>query len=134
MLLRRQAPISSFPLEAVDLPTPVPGPREVLLGIRACAGIGKGGRVLVGGLGMGFTLRAILDSLDTESRVTVAELHPIIEEWCRGPLAVLTSSAICSPIDLFCTVCKRTQDCLSAMRLKQMSALHRYCARRWLRA
>ena len=37
MLLRRQAPITDHPLETADLPTPVPGAREVLIGIRACA-------------------------------------------------------------------------------------------------
>ncbi len=36
MLLRRQAPITEHPLEAADLPTPVPGTREVLIGVRAC--------------------------------------------------------------------------------------------------
>ncbi len=37
MLLRRQAPITDRPLETADIPTPVPGPRELLIRIRACA-------------------------------------------------------------------------------------------------
>ena len=46
-------------------------------------------RVLVGGLGMGFTLRATLDVLPPDATVTVAELVPAVVEWNRGPLAPL---------------------------------------------
>ena len=45
--------------------------------------------VLVGGLGMGFTLRAALDLLPRTATVTVAELVPAIVEWNRGPLGPL---------------------------------------------
>ena len=45
--------------------------------------------VLVGGLGMGFTLRAALDLLPPDAAVVVAELVPAIVEWNRGPLAPL---------------------------------------------
>ena len=48
-------------------------------------------RVLVGGLGMGFTLRAALDVLPPGARVVVAELVPAIVEWNRGPLGALAS-------------------------------------------
>ncbi len=47
-------------------------------------------RVLVGGLGMGFTLRAVLDVLPPDAIVTVAELVPAVVDWNRrvlGPLA-----------------------------------------------
>jgi spermidine synthase len=54
-------------------------------------------RVLVGGLGMGITLRAALDSLPTTATVVVAELNPVIVEWCRGPLAGLTDNALSDP-------------------------------------
>jgi spermidine synthase len=46
-------------------------------------------RVLVGGLGMGFTLRAALDLLPQHAVVTVAELVPAVVEWNRGPLSPL---------------------------------------------
>ena len=46
-------------------------------------------RVLVGGLGMGFTLRAVLDALPSNAVVTVAELVPAVIEWNRGSLATL---------------------------------------------
>jgi spermidine synthase len=46
-------------------------------------------RVLVGGLGMGFTLRATLDVMPPEAEVVVAELMPSVVAWNRGPLAHL---------------------------------------------
>jgi spermidine synthase len=45
--------------------------------------------VLVGGLGMGFTLRATLDALPARAKVVVAELMPAVVEWNRGALAPL---------------------------------------------
>lgn len=51
-------------------------------------------RVLIGGLGMAYTLRAALTALPSSARVTVAELTPEVEAWCRGPLAPLTDNAI----------------------------------------
>jgi spermidine synthase len=45
--------------------------------------------VLVGGLGMGFTLRATLDLLSRDATVLVAELLPAVVEWNRGPLGPL---------------------------------------------
>jgi spermidine synthase len=45
--------------------------------------------VLVGGLGMGFTLRATLDLLNRAAIVVVAELVPAVVDWNRGPLGPL---------------------------------------------
>jgi spermidine synthase len=45
--------------------------------------------ILIGGLGMGFTLRAALDAAPPQARVTVAELLAEIIAWNRGPLAPL---------------------------------------------
>jgi spermidine synthase len=45
--------------------------------------------VLVGGLGMGFTLRATLDLLPKDATVVVAELVPAVVDWNRGPLGPL---------------------------------------------
>lgn len=42
--------------------------------------------VLVGGLGMGYTLAAALESVTASSRVTVVELIPEVVEWNKGPL------------------------------------------------
>ena len=46
-------------------------------------------RCLVGGLGMGFTLRAALDLLPPDATLIVAELVPALVEWNRGPLGPL---------------------------------------------
>lgn len=54
-------------------------------------------RVLIGGLGMGFTLRAALDELPRASRVIVGEIEPAVVRWCRGPLASLTRQAVDDP-------------------------------------
>ncbi len=51
-------------------------------------------RVLVGGLGMGYTLKAVLDCLPATAQVLVAEMNPVVLKWCRGILAALTDSAI----------------------------------------
>lgn len=58
---------------------------------------GRAPRVLIGGLGMGYTLRAALDVLPAGARVTVAELTPAVAAWCKGPLAVLTKGAVSDP-------------------------------------
>ncbi len=54
-------------------------------------------RVLIGGLGMGLTLRAALDSLPAAARIVLAEVNPAVVMWCRGPLAVLTEKAVADP-------------------------------------
>jgi len=43
--------------------------------------------ILIGGLGMGFTLRAALASLGDDAAITVAELIPEVVAWARGPMA-----------------------------------------------
>ncbi|MFH1980308.1 MAG: spermidine synthase [Pseudomonadota bacterium] len=72
---------------------------EIVLAQLACAPLEhkKKPRVLVGGLGMGFTLKAALDCLPPNAAVVVAELNPIIVTWCRGPMAQLTDSAVDDP-------------------------------------
>jgi spermidine synthase len=48
-------------------------------------------QVLIGGLGMGYTLAAALNRLGAGSRVVVAEIMPAVVAWNRGPLAALAS-------------------------------------------
>ncbi|MBS7696709.1 MULTISPECIES: hypothetical protein [unclassified Chelatococcus] len=50
--------------------------------------------VLIGGLGMGFTLRAALTALGTDARITVAELVPAVVSWARGPMAGLFAGSL----------------------------------------
>lgn len=45
--------------------------------------------VLIGGLGMGYTLRAAMDVLPRDAHIAVAELVPAVIEWNRGPLGSL---------------------------------------------
>ncbi len=54
-------------------------------------------RVLIGGLGLGCTLRAALNVLPPTASVTVVELNPVIEAWCRGPLTEVHGSALDDP-------------------------------------
>ncbi len=51
-------------------------------------------RVLLGGLGMGYTLRAALDRLPAKAEVTVVDVNPAVLAWCRGPIALLTANAV----------------------------------------
>src|SRR3954462_14849358 len=53
--------------------------------------------VLVGGLGMGFTLRATLDVLPPAATVVVAELVPAVVDWNRGPLGPLAGYPLKDP-------------------------------------
>ena len=72
---------------------------EERLGELGCAHIkGKrGARVLIGGLGFGFTLRAVLSLLARDSAVVVAELMPRVVEWNRNPDYPLAADAIADP-------------------------------------
>jgi len=69
---------------------------EVAVAELACKRIAqrKAPRVLIGGLGLGFTLRAALDALPLKAEVVVAELSETVVQWCRGPAEALTEGAI----------------------------------------
>ena len=54
-------------------------------------------RLLIGGLGMGFTLRAALQVASAEARVSVVELVPAVVAWARGPLAGLFAGSLEDP-------------------------------------
>nr|WP_137827939.1 spermidine synthase [Methylobacterium sp. L1A1] len=54
-------------------------------------------RVLIGGYGMGFTLRAALGHLPLKAAVTVAEIVPAVLAWARGPMAELTGPCLDDP-------------------------------------
>lgn len=47
----------------------------------------EGRKILIGGLGMGFTLRAALDAAGPDAEIVVAELVPQVLKWNQGPLA-----------------------------------------------
>ncbi len=52
------------------------------------------GRVLVGGLGMGFTLAGVLRDIGPRGEVVVAELVPAVVTWNRGPLAAFAGNPL----------------------------------------
>jgi spermidine synthase len=54
-------------------------------------------RILIGGLGMGFTLRAALAGFGPEATIDVAELVPEVVAWARGPLAGVVGSCVDDP-------------------------------------
>ena len=57
----------------------------------------KAPRILIGGLGMGFTLRAALAALGPDARVTVAELVPAVIRWARGPMKDVFGGSLADP-------------------------------------
>ena len=54
-------------------------------------------RLLIGGYGMGFTLRAALAALGPDAKIIVAELVPEIIDWARGPMAGLAAGCLDDP-------------------------------------
>jgi len=69
---------------------------EEALAVMTCERLGgrKAPHLLIGGYGMGFTLRAALAALGRDARVTVAELVPEIVRWARGPMAELAAGCL----------------------------------------
>jgi len=53
--------------------------------------------VLVGGMGMGFTLRATLDVLPLRAQVVLAEIAPEVVQWNQGPLGLLANRPLDDP-------------------------------------
>ena len=72
---------------------------EAALALKTCDRLGgrAAPHILIGGYGMGFTLRAALQALASSARVTVAELVPEIIDWARGPMAELAAGCLDDP-------------------------------------
>jgi spermidine synthase len=72
---------------------------EESLATIACARIRdrKTPRILIGGLGMGFTLRAALGALGPDARIVVAELVPAVVKWAQGPMAEIFGDSLTDP-------------------------------------
>lgn len=54
-------------------------------------------RLLIGGLGMGFTLRAALAAYGAQARIVVGELVPAVVDWARGPMAEIFAGSLDDP-------------------------------------
>jgi spermidine synthase len=74
----------------------VHGSEEALAAL-ALARVPRPRTVLLGGLGLGFTLRAALDRVPPDARVVVAELAPALATWNRGPVADLARRPLDDP-------------------------------------
>lgn len=72
---------------------------EEALAVLTCERLGKrpAPHVLIGGYGMGFTLRAVLRHLGADAFVTVAEYVPEIIDWARGPMIELAAGCLEDP-------------------------------------
>lgn len=94
-LMRRGAEFSMMLGQNELMNSRLSGSEEALatLACKRIEGI-KRPHLLIGGLGMGFTLRAALAVLGTEARVTVAELVPAVIAWARGPMAGLFGDSL----------------------------------------
>lgn len=57
----------------------------------------KAPQILIGGYGMGFTLRAALAELGPDAAITVAELVPAVVAWARGPMAEIFGDSLTDP-------------------------------------
>ncbi len=57
----------------------------------------KAPKILIGGLGMGFTLRAALAALPKDASIAVAELVPTVVKWARGPMAEVFDDSLTDP-------------------------------------
>ena len=72
---------------------------EEALAVMSCDRLRKPetAQLLIGGYGMGFTLRATLSALGSDAKITVAELVPEIIDWARGPMAGLAAGCLDDP-------------------------------------
>lgn len=84
---------------------------EDMLARAVCEELGPGASVLIGGLGMGFTLRAALDVLPPTATVVVAEIAEVVVAWNRGPLAHLAGHPLDDP-----RACVVVEDVLAVIR------------------
>jgi spermidine synthase len=86
-------------LERNDLMSSRMSGSEAALGTLTCERLAPGPapRLLVGGYGMGFTLRAVLQAVGPAASVVVAELVPTIIDWARGPMQALTAGCLDDP-------------------------------------
>jgi len=97
-LMRRGGEFSIM-LGANELMNSRMGGSEEALATLACARLADraAARVLIGGLGMGFTLRAALAALGPNAKIEVAELVPAVIAWARGPMAEVFGESLRDP-------------------------------------
>jgi len=98
MVLSRRGDEFSIRVAGVELMHSRNHHSETELGTLACAAVTTvAPRVLIGGLGLGYTLRAALDTLPAGARVDVAELVPEVVRWNRTILGQLANHPLADP-------------------------------------
>jgi spermidine synthase len=97
--LKRRGSEFSIMLGANELMNSRLSGSEEALARLSCAKIGgrRQPKMLIGGLGMGFTLRAALAELAPDATVIVAEIVPAVIAWARGPMAELFAGSLDDP-------------------------------------
>ncbi len=99
MRLMRRGHEFTILLERTELMSSRASASEEALATMTCARLAgrPAPQLLIGGYGMGFTLRAALKVLGPDAGVTVAELVPEIIDWARGPMAEMTAGCLDDP-------------------------------------
>ena len=97
--LMRRGGEYSIRLDAAELMNSRLSGSERALAELACAAVAErpAPRLLIGGLGMGFTLNAALAALGPAARIEVVELIPAVVEWARGPMAAVVGDGLADP-------------------------------------
>lgn len=100
MTLHEHDGVFMIRIDGVELMSTRQHHSEEKLAELACAHIDResaGARVLIGGLGLGFTLRAALDNLGPDATVVVVELMPAVIRWNENPDYKLAAAAMADP-------------------------------------
>jgi len=96
--LMRYGPEFSIEFEQDELMgSQAPQSEQALADLASARTVGRQDRVLIGGLGMGFTLGAALSAFPAHTKIVVAELVPQVVVWANGPLAHLFSDYLSDP-------------------------------------
>ena len=97
-LMQRGSEFSIFAGADELMGTRLSGSEEALASLTSARLQGRARpRILIGGLGMGFTLRRALTVFGPDARITVAELAPEVVDWARGPLAGIHGDSLSDP-------------------------------------
>jgi spermidine synthase len=97
LVLARRGSEYSIRVAGIELMNSRDHSSEDELGRQTVARLARKSHILIGGLGMGFTLRAALDVLPGDTRVDVVEIVPAIVRWNRGELAPLAKEPLADP-------------------------------------
>ncbi|GGE28388.1 Spermine/spermidine synthase [Gemmobacter megaterium] len=98
ILLRQRGDLFEIRYNGIELMSNLNHQSEDQLALRAMRRMDfSARRILIGGLGLGYTLRAVLDLALPDAEVTVCELIPQVADWNRGPLAHLAGKPLDDP-------------------------------------